>query len=112
MDLKAAQAVVLPAKGKSFDPTKIAKAVKEAGFTPSEITVTAAGTLARAGDLLQLNMSGPVPQLVLAGGAKADELARQTDLQGKRVRVTGKLHASHADQPPGIAVDTLEVLKK
>ncbi len=110
MDLKNAQAVVLPAKGKSFDPTKIPTAVKDAGFTPGEITVTASGTLDRAGGFLRLKMAGPVPQFVLAGGAQAEALGRKADLSGRKVRIIGKLHASHADKPPGITVDTFTTL--
>lgn len=104
VDLKSGQAVVRLAPGKSFDPTQIPKAVKDAGFTPGDIEVTAAGTLAAKGDLLQLELSGPLPRLVLAGGAQTEELKKRSDLLGQRVRVTGKLHPSHADQPPGLTV--------
>ena len=105
MDLKSGQAVLLPLKGKSFDPTKISKAVKDAGFTPGEIEVTVVGSLARKDEWLLLEASGPVRQFVLAGGMKAGELEGRSDLIGKQLRVTGKLHPSHADQPPGITVD-------
>jgi hypothetical protein len=96
---------MLPAKGKTFDPTKIPKAVKDAGFTPGEVEVTAAGTLASKGDMLVLQMQGVVTEFVLAGGPKADELEKRTDLLQKRLRVTGKLHPSHADKPPGLTVE-------
>ncbi len=112
VDLKSGQAVVSAAKGKSFNPTRIPKAVKDAGFTPGEVTVTAAGTLTRADGLLRLNMAGPVPQFVLAGGPRAEELNSREDLQGKRIRVTGKLHASHADKPPGVTVGAFDVITK
>ena len=112
MDLKSGQAVIRPTAGKSFDPTKIPKAVKDAGFTPGEIEVTATGTLARENGLLRLKMLGPVQQFVLAGGAKVEELNNRSDLLGKRVQVTGKLHPSHADQPPGLTVDSFVVLSK
>ncbi len=102
--------MVLPAKGKSFDPTKIPRAVQDAGFTPGEVIVTGAGTLTRADGLLRLNMAGRVPQFVLGGGAKAGELNGRTDLQGKRIRVTGKLHASHGGKPPAITVDAFTVV--
>jgi hypothetical protein len=109
VDLKSSQAVILPAKEKSFDPTQIPKAVKDAGFSPGEITVTAGGTLVHEGGLLRLKMPGRVPQFVLAGGAKADELGGRADLLGKRVRVTGKLHPAHAEKPPGITVEAFEI---
>jgi hypothetical protein len=105
VDLKSAQAVVLPAKEKSFDPTKIPKAVKDAGFTPGEIEITAVGTFLREKDLLLLKLAGPVPQFVLAGGAKSEELKARSDLPSNRLRVTGRLHPSHADRPPGLTVE-------
>jgi hypothetical protein len=106
--LAAGTAVVRPASGKSFDPSGIPKAVKDAGFTPGEIEVTAAGTFIEENGLLRLKMQGPVPVFVLAGGAKAELLKGRTDLLGKRVRVTGKLHPSHADKSPGLTVESFE----
>ncbi len=91
--------------GKSFDPTRIPKAVKGAGFTPGEIEVTAVGTLVRRKDLLLLEMVGARREFVLAGGAKAEEVEKRADLLGQRLRVTGKLHPSHAEQPPGLTVE-------
>jgi len=105
VDLARGQAVILPAKANSFDPTRIPKAVKDAGFTPGEIEVTVLGTLKSKGDLLLLAMPGAVPQFVLAGGAKAEELKKRTELLGQRLKVTGKLHGSHADKPPGMTVE-------
>ncbi len=101
-----------PATGKSFDPSRIPKAVKDAGFTPGDVEVTAAGTLAEENDLLRLKMQGPVPVFVLAGGAKAEQLGSRADLLGKRVRVKGKLHPSHADKPPGLTVESFEPMRE
>jgi hypothetical protein len=105
VDLKIGQAVVLPVKGKSFDPTRIPKAVKDAGFTPGEIAITAVGTLAGTNELRQLEMPGLVLRFILAGGAKIEELKRQSDLLGKRLRVSGRLHPAHGDRPPGLTVE-------
>ncbi|MEE9235054.1 MAG: hypothetical protein V3U28_06435 [Candidatus Acidoferrales bacterium] len=105
VELKEGKAVVLPAEGESFDPTRIPQAVKDAGFSPGEIEVTAAGTLRERDGLLRLEMSGPVAEFVLVEGAKVEELKKRRDLRGQRVRVTGKLHPSHADQPPGLTVE-------
>ncbi|MFB3140089.1 MAG: helix-hairpin-helix domain-containing protein, partial [Candidatus Acidiferrales bacterium] len=44
-------------------------------------------------------------KFVLTGGAKAEELEGRAELLGKRLRVTGKLHPSHADRPPGLTVE-------
>ena len=70
--------------------------------------VTAVGTISRGDDFLRLDMPGPAPQFILADGAKAKELSKQPDLLSGRVRVTGVLHPSHGDQPPGITVESWE----
>ena len=106
VDLKNSQAVVTPAEGKGFDPSQIPKAVRNAGFEPGEIHVTAMGILSTAEGLLALEMTGAVKRFVLAGGPKVDELSQEPDLLSQRVRVTGKLHPSHADKPPGLTVET------
>ncbi|MCI0624433.1 MAG: hypothetical protein L0387_22770 [Acidobacteria bacterium] len=112
MDLKSASAVIKPKAGTSFDPTKIPKAVKDAGFTPGDIEVTAVGTLKTEGDLLLLEMYGPVPRFVLAGGQNWEELKRRSDFVSKRLQVRGKLHPYHADRPPGLTVERFEIPAK
>jgi hypothetical protein len=111
VDLAGAQAVVSPAPGKSFDPTKIPKAVKDAGFTPGTIEVNATGTLSLKDGLLMLEMAAPPRRFALAGGARAGELRERSDLLGKRLRVTGELHPSHADRPSGLTVEAFEPLE-
>ncbi len=103
--MKTGQAVVRPAEGKSFDPTQIPRAIKDAGFSAGNIELTAVGTLSRQDNLLLLELSGAVRKFVLAGGAKAEELEERAELLGKRLRVTGKLHPSHADRLPGLTVE-------
>ncbi len=105
VELKTGQVVILPAAGKSFDPTRIPKAVKDAGFTPGEVDVTAVGTLTSKKGWLLLAMPGLVREFVLVGGAKADELKEREDLLRQRLQVKGKLHPSHADRPPGLTVE-------
>ncbi len=112
VSLKEAEAIVLPAKEQSFDPTGIPRAVKDAGFNPGDVVVTAVGTLSKKGELLRLRMAGPVGEFVLAGGAQASELEKRSDLLGQRVRVIGKLHPSHADKPPGLTVEEWATLEE
>lgn len=102
--------MLTPAAGKGFDPTKIPKAVKDAGFTPGSIEVTAGGMLETKEDLLVLTMPGSPAVLVLAGGERAEELRGRGELRGHRVRVRGKLHPSHGDKPPGLIVESFEVV--
>jgi hypothetical protein len=105
VELREGQAVVLPKPGESFDPTKIPKAVKNAGFTPGPTEVTAVGLLRPENGFLLLQMPGAARRFVLAGGAKAEELKGRADLLEKKVRVTGQLHPSHGDKPPGLTVE-------
>ena len=108
VDLESSQAVVTPAEGKSFDPAEIPKAVRKAGFAPGDVHVTAVGILAKAGELLALEMTGKLEKLVLAGGAKVDDLSQKPELLSRLVRVSEKLHPSHADKPPGLTVEAWE----
>ena len=103
VDFKGGLAEVACMEGKGLDPTGIPKAVLDTGFTPGEVTLTAVGILGRSGKLLVLEMTGPVKTMVLAGGERIDELSKNTDLQGRHIRVTGKLHT---EKPPGLTVET------
>ena len=104
--------VVLPAAGDSFDPTKIPEAVRKAGFDAGEIRLVAVGKLRQADDLLLLELGGPLPKLVLAGGEQIGELAKRPELLGRNLRITGKLHGSHAGQTPGLTVESWEGLEE
>ncbi len=102
------EAEVFPRSGKSFDPVLIPKAIQDAGFTATEVVVTADGTLVKRGELLEIDVSGLKHSFVLEGGAQAEALKKRADLRGRKVRVTGKLHPSHADHPPGLTVEKFE----
>ncbi len=108
MDLVKGQAEVLPKPGKSFDPALIPKAIKDAGFSAPEVIATMAGTLVQSKDRLKLNVPGLNHPFVLAGGSQEDALKKRTDLVGRKIRLTGKLHPSHGDLPPGVTVETFE----
>jgi hypothetical protein len=105
VNLVKGEAEVFPKPGKSFDPVLIPKAIQDAGFTATEVVVTADGTLVKGKELPELNVPGLNHPFVLAGGAQADALRKRTDLVGKKIRVTGKLHPKHGDQPPGLTVE-------
>ena len=103
--MKEGQALVLPKKDRSFDPTRLPKAVKDAGFTPGEIELTAAGKLTAKNGVLRLEMEGPIPALALAGGSQAKELRSQRDLLGRRVTVTGRFAPGGKNQPPSLSIE-------
>ncbi|GBC76552.1 hypothetical protein HRbin08_00014 [bacterium HR08] len=106
------EAEVFSKPEKSFDPVLIPKALREAGFTATEVVVTAEGTLIKGEEAFTLDVPGLAHPFVLAGGAQADTLRKRTDLVGKKIRVTGKLHPSHADHPPGLTVESFEQLRE
>ena len=104
--------MVLPAAGETFDPTEIPEAVRKAGFDPGEIRLVAVGKLRQEDDLLLLELEGPLPRLVLAGGEQIGELTEEPELLGQEVRITGRLHGSHADRIPGLSVESWEGLEE
>ncbi len=100
--------MVLPATGKNFDPTEIPEAVRRTGFDPRDLRLVVVGTLRREDDLLVLELEGPLPELVLAGGEAIGELMEKPQLLGSELRIKGKLHGSHGDRPPGLTVESWE----
>lgn len=108
MSLAQGEAEVFPKKGKSFDPAEISKAIKDAGFSAPEVLATVDGSLRRGEDRLELDVPGLKHIFVLAGGAKEEALKKRADLVGKKIRLTGKLHPSHAGLPPGLSVEDFQ----
>ena len=101
-----------PAEGESFDPRGVRKAVRDAGFSAPEVTVTAVGRLASRDGELFLESPGAVSSFVLSGGEVISEIRSRDDLAGQQIRVSGQLHADHADQPPGLIVEGWEVVSQ
>ncbi len=77
------EAEVLPKPGKSFDPARIPKAIKDAGFSAPEVVATMVGTLVQGKDRLELSVGGLNHPFVLAGGPQEEALKKRTDLVGK-----------------------------
>lgn len=88
----------------------IPKVIKEAGFTASEVVVVAEGTVVRKEGWIELDVPGLAHPFVLAGGTRAEDLTKRTDLAGKKLRITGKLHPEHAGGPPGLTVDEFQTV--
>ena len=108
VDFDEGQGIVRAREGGGFDPTLIARAIRDAGFSAREVTVTARGELVEHEGLSALRLPGPPGLLVLAGGERIDELLDSGLPPGSRIRVAGHLHPSHADEPPGMEVDEWE----
>lgn len=56
-------------------------------------------------------MPGAVKKFVLAGGKGIESVSNRPELIGTPIRVTGKLHPSHAEKPPGITVEKWVLIK-
>ena len=50
-------------------------------------------------------------KFVLAGGKGIESVSNRPELIGTPIRVTGKLHPSHAEKPPGITVEKWVLIK-
>ena len=97
------------AEGESFDPRLLRKTVSDAGFSAPEVAVTVTGKLVSREEGLYLETGGPVAAFLLRGGEVVEALRGKKDLVGQRLRLRGQLHASHADQPPGLTVEEWEI---
>jgi len=108
VNLVKGEAQVFPKPGKSFDPAQIPKAIKDGGFSATEILVEADGTLAKREGLLEFDVPGLKQAFALSGGPQMDALAARVDLVGKRVHITGKLRTDHRDLPPRLTIESFQ----
>lgn len=116
---------VQPDPGHPLDLAAIRRAVKEAGFTLSDIRLTVNGVVAYDGDTWVLESRGDGSRFLLfdAEHAQAErspgaalvsmgnESLRTLDdaaQQGAHVVITGRVH-EHADLPPGLLIERLEL---
>jgi len=98
VDLESGKAR-LEAGEEGFDPREIPEAVRDAGFTPQAVEITAVGevTAGESGKVLQ--MPGVLAELPLSG-EKAQELK-----PGRRVRLSGELEMPEEDAPFRLRVE-------
>ena len=99
---------MFPKAGRSFDPAQIPKVIKDAGFTATEVSVTAAGTLSANGQQLELSIPGVGHPFALISGPQAEALKKRPDLAGKRVRITGKLQLAGNKPPTAMSVEEFQ----
>ena len=98
--------------GVAFDPAAVRKAIREAGFTPRELTVTVTGAIEVSSDrdaetMLELVDENAKLTVLLTPGERADQRESWDQmralglLQGARlrVRVEGEVRADSADTP-------------
>lgn len=100
-------------EGESIDVDRLKPAVKDAGFTPREITATAVGNVATVNERSVLQVSGADTELILDESPTMKEL--QSKLDGsRRVRLTGRLEErtpeGHHAHPFSMTVEKFEIL--
>ena len=100
------EGIVFAKKGKSFDPVQIPKAIQDAGFTSTEVSVVALGSVEQTNGGLRLKVPGLNRPFLLAGGAKLDALAKRKDIAGKNFQITGRLQ--NEKQVPALTVDDFQ----
>ena len=105
VSLRDGKAITTPKVGESFDPFEITKAIKKAGFTPGEVDLTVQGKLSRYKEFWALEVPGLAQPLLLSRGPASGKLGKSTAPKGRMLTVTGQLHPSHGDEPPGMTVE-------
>ncbi len=96
------------AEGEGFDPTSIATAVRDAGFSAERIDVTAVGTVVNEGGAARLEMTAPLTALRLRDGTKTAQLKERRGLLQGPLRLTGRLEPAREGQPALLALETWE----
>lgn len=96
---------MLPLEGSSFDPAAIPKAVRAAGFTAVDLEITVVGTVSRQDDLVVLDLPEGGGRWILAGGERLTDLETALPELRRPVRVRGRLHPAHGDDPAGMTVE-------
>ncbi len=107
VSLRDGKAIITPKVGERFDPFEIPNAIKKAGFTPGEVNLTVSGKLSRYKEFWALEVPGLAQPLLLSGGPASGKLGKSTAPVGGKLTVTGQLHPSHGDEPPGMTVENL-----
>jgi heavy-metal-associated domain-containing protein len=108
VNLVKGEAQVFPKAGSSFDPVQIPKAIKDAGFSATEVVAEVDGTLTKREGLLEFKIPGLKHPFILSGGPQMDALAARADLVGKKLHITGMLQPGHGALPPGLTVESFQ----
>ncbi len=104
------RAVVTPESGTSLELDELEQAVRDGGFTPREVSVTAQGRLTELNGAAALELSNGI-LLLLAEGGQTNALLRTPN--GSVVRVEGQAAqeqpGGHAGHPYTLTVRSFEV---
>ncbi len=76
----------------------------------AEVEVSAKGKLERYEKFLALRAPGSPGLFVLEGGKKIEELKRLPNILNRQAKIVGLLHPEHGDRPPGLTVESFELI--
>lgn len=118
IDLKSGKSVLTIEERKCPTVAAFRAAVKKAGFTPRQISLTAVGTVVFANGeaMLKLRHSDQEYLLYEKGAEGPTALSKETRSRlkgyadsGTVFAITGTVH-EHAGRPPGLSVDKIETI--
>ncbi|MCI0605460.1 hypothetical protein L0156_20950, partial [bacterium] len=99
--------VVFPKENRSFDPTKIADAIKKAGFSAPRIEIIVKGVVEGSKDGFALRVLGQPRNFILQGGAKFMEFQKAFSV-GEEAHISGTLQESKDNSPPKLSVENFD----
>lgn len=105
--------------GKAVDIDRLNEAVRESGFTPGEIKITATGSLIEYNSYPALKVTGSDQVFLLVekhehekeeflSKEKLDQIKAATENGEKTITITGHVH-THRDFPPALSVDSFKI---
>lgn len=118
-NLKSGFVEVFLKDGKAIDINRLNNAVKESGFTPGDIKVTATGEFTESSGNPAIKVSGS-DQIFLLVGSKSHEkeeflseeriaeINTATESGGKKLTVNGYLH-THSELPSALSLESYEI---
>ncbi len=96
-------------EGGSIEVSQIPRAIRQAGFTPGRLAVTAAGTLVVEGERTVFRDAIGEQRMLLVNVPRQLEAEVRHALEtGEPIRLTGRVQF-HADELPGLTAGSLEV---
>ncbi len=100
--------LILPESDRSFDPSRVPKAIEGAGFSVSKVEVVVEGTVEKLVESLALRVPGLEKPLVLEGGGKIEALESRPGVIGSRIKVTGFLRLPQGNDLTELSVEVVE----
>lgn len=114
INVKDGIATLRSKKGKSVEFENLESVVKDAGFTPREITATVVGKVGQSDGTLVFSVTGSDGMFIINDNAEFQKLTSALKGSEKRVRITGRLahdtQEGHQAHPYTLTLEKFEVI--